>query len=141
MMFKRTMITFIVLILICLGTGCRKQYEYTYLYDKERITAIELVRFNSECEDYRNLEIVLTIECIDDFLADFSKLSFYKTSLGPVGISENDVVIKFIYDNGDFELIHYHGQAQYVSELGSANNAGDGTFIEKDFKDLLEKYS
>lgn len=138
---KRTILFLLsIFVSTVIMVSCSFSHNYTYLHSEEMIVGIELVQFEIDNSDYTTFPSQKNIEDVDGFLSDFNRLDFYKSSLGPVGIVENSLVIKIVYENGDFELVHYNGQAKYTYELGSSNYCGRGTFEKEQFNALIEKY-
>lgn len=138
---KRTILFLLsIFVSTVIMVSCSFSHNYTYLHSEEMIVGIELVQFEIDNSDYTTFPSQKNIEDVDGFLSDFNRLDFYKSSLGPVGIVENSLVIKIVYENGDFELVHYNGQAKYTCELGSSNYCGRGTFEKEQFNALIEKY-
>jgi hypothetical protein len=60
-------------------------------------------------------------------------------------VHEDDIVIKITYKNGEYELIHHSGQGKYCHFEDQPSflqtTAGRRDFDEKQFNDLIEKYS
>ena len=141
-MKNTTAIVFILIVALVISfTGCSIfPQEYDYIHEKDRIVKIELVQYECGCEDYRELEVVREIQDIKSFITEFDNLKFYAFWGGPLEITENNIVIKFVYDNADFELVDHSGRTRFIAELESSYAGARGYFNESEFKSFIEKH-
>ena len=104
------------------------------------IMNIEIVEVEENTPDITQT-VVSNIEDIDGFIQDFLNVDCFLIATDPRGISKNCVAIKIIYSNGDYELIHASGQAEYTNETGFKNYVGYRYFDEAQFEQLISNYS
>lgn len=114
------------------------------MHSTDDISAVYIVTISFDEED-ELMETELTeIEDIGEFLKDFRSLDCYEwfgDPRDPMVDFNEDVVIKTCYDNGDYELINWCGQAEYIaSENDLDYYAGFNVFDEEPFELFLADY-
>lgn len=135
----------VILFLLFTLTSCRIKTSYTYMQDSQNISEAYIVSLYVDEEYHICTTTIKQIEDIDTFLQDFDDLDCYKYYGDPKGFGEhniNDLVIKLVYSNGDYELIDWNGIAKYTtSDDRLRNYRGYRVFDEIPFKDFVQKYS
>ena len=142
---KSVFIFAIVLSLLCMLCSCNVRRSYNYMNDKEDIVEISLVSlhfaFNDVIEYTNNVK---EIDDIEKFLNDFEKLECYQWFGDPLGFWEENgdegmIVIKFVYSNGDYELVGWDACARYTTEKGLGNHNGFRIFEEEQFNEFIQE--
>ena len=142
-MKKIVVVILSVLLLICSNAACRVREAYGFINPSESIINISIVKLSFENEEL----LQTTVATVDDtslFLADFRKIKCYVYFGDPSGITPegiSDTVIKIDYENSEYELINWNGQARYTIEGGFNYYYGFNIFDEEQFEALIEKYS
>ena len=114
------------------------------MHDTQDIVEVHIATFY--WDDQRNVchDEIKKIDDIDAFLRDFNELNCYKWQGDPRGLSkenEGNYIIKFLYSNGDYELIDWHGIAKYTtSDDRLRNYRGYRRFDEAQFKNFVQGY-
>ena len=141
-MLKRIAILFVAIIGFALA-ACRVRENYDFLNATDEISEISIVSISFD----ENNEIIQTevrkIEDTTAFLNDFKDVNCYTYFGDPTGVvveGEEDMVIKVSYQNGEYELINWRGQAEDTLEKDFSFYAGFSVFDEEQFEDLLMKY-
>ena len=135
----------IVLVISCFlwgTTSCRVHTTYDFLNTEEEISKVEIVKlgeFDRDSTEYEET-VLAVVEDIDAFLNDFSELNCYVYFGDPLGVDTDEIVIKFIYTNNEYELVNFMGQAKYDSEKKFTNYAGYRVFDEEPFNEFISKY-
>ena len=123
------------------GDDCRFPETYNFKHPTDDIIEISIVEL-SFGENGKLIETkIRQIADTESFLADFKKIECYMYFGDPLGVTPEgveDTVIKITYENGEYELINWKGQAEYTSEKGLIYYAGYCVFDEKQFESLLE---
>lgn len=147
---------FIVVILLCLQlVGCTSLFksliktDFEFLYDPSKIKAIEIVIIgeveriqdapptSSVIDDKPNFDVVCTVQDIEQFMDDFSKIDCSIAS-PPRSPSVGDVGIKIIYNNEEYEIICSLGQAEFRDGF-YYSDCGRHSFDETQFDELIKK--
>ena len=138
---KKLLCLFIVLIVVFAG-GCSIKAAYKFLQSPTEISVIEIVKVSRD-ESTGEIEqtTISTIDDIEVFLKDFSQVNCYLIYTDPKGIDDSALVIKIVYQDGEYELIDVRGQTQYTDESGFRNYTGYRSFDDIEFKNLISKYS
>ena len=137
-------IVFIVTIILILSlVSCVMPEKYDLLNPISDITEISIVKaYFSDNSELRQSEIA-KVNDIDEFMKAFRKIPCYVNIGSPVGLlpnDEEDIVIRISYQNGEYELINWRGQATYTTERDFTYYYGYSVFDEQKFHDLISKY-
>ena len=132
------------LILICLFfSSCRHQETYRLLNEENQISTISIISISfDESGDVIQTELQ-EIKDKDAFLKDFRKVDCYTYYGDPKGVTEEGVnanAIKILYENDEYELINWKGQANYTSQRGFCFYKGYSVFDETQFESLVSEY-
>lgn len=140
---KKGLVIFIIILTCFFFASCRHQETYSFLNSTDEISGVSLVTISFD----ENGEVIQTeVRKINDiiaFLDDFKKINCYTYYGDPAGITEEgveDIVIKVSYENDEYELINWIGQAKYTQERGFSYYAGFSVFDEEQFELLITKY-
>ena len=140
---RRYLTIFTVIILCLLFISCRHRETYAFLNSTDEIVSISVVKISLS----DNGEVIQTavgeIKDIKAFLDHFKGIACYTHYGDPLGISKEgteDNVIKIFYENDEYELINWSGQAEYTSKYGFRYYAGYSVFDEMQFEALIEEY-
>ena len=132
-----------VMLGIALITGCSNQKEYELLNDASLISEIQIVWVGERSEgEYVPSQTVLSVventdSFVDELLSVDSELLY-----PPASIPLDAKAVKIIYNNGDYELLTYCGQAYYRADEDFYQScAGCEYFDKNQFNALIEKYS
>ena len=124
--------------------ACRVRENYAFLDSVDEISEISIVSISFD----ENNEVVQTkirkIEDTEAFLNDFKAVDCYTYFGDPTGVvvkGKEDTVIKVSYQNGEYELINWRGQAEDTLEKDFSFYAGFSVFDEEQFEALIEKYT
>lgn len=131
-----------VMLGIALITGCSNQKAYELLNDASLISEIQIVWVGERSEgEYIPSQTVLSVvENTDSFVDEL--LSVDSESLyPPASIPLDAKAVKIIYNNGDYELLTYCGQAYYRADEDFYQSCGCESFDKNQFNALIEKYS
>ena len=147
-MKRKVIFTIAVLMAVAFTlSACDGKTAYEFINDESEISKIEIVRlceYDEEKGEYRE-ELISLIEDRSAFLSDFKRVECYEHWSDPTGVFEGNTVIKITYKNGEYELIHHSGQSTYLHFDDNPSflqiYAGFCDFDEKQFNELIEKYS
>lgn len=106
----------------------------------ESISIVEVGEFDHENSLYFEIPLA-TVSELEEFAEKLAKLP-YKYMFGdPVELVTGDVVIKIVYDNGDFDFIAWNAQRKYqFSESGVQAHYGFTLFDKAGFDALMDQY-
>ena len=145
---KRIMPALIVItVLVCTLTSCFLFEPFELMYDESEISKIQIVKLleYDETKYEYNIEIISTVKNNSEFLSEFKSVESHSFIGDPAGVYEGDVVIKFTYKNGEYEMINYSGAGAYrIPENGEpyfSNHVGFHMFDSSEFDALINKYS
>ena len=149
---------FIVLFSLCLSlVGCGFLFksliktDFKFLHETSEIKAIEIVIIGEieRIEDtssessavvYKpNFDVVCCVEDIEQFMDDFSKVECFMAS-PPSSPRLDDIGIKIIYNNDEYDIICSIGQAEYRNGVYYFD-AGKNSFDDTQFDTLINKYT
>ena len=85
------------------------------------------------------INLIFELKSVNDF-KDVNCYTYFGDPTGVVVEGEEDTVIKVSYQNGEYELINWRGQAEDTLEKDFSFYAGFSVFDEEQFEDLLMKY-
>ena len=130
-----------IILVTVLITGCSNQKEYELLNDASLISEIQIVWVGERSEDeYVPSQTVLSVvEDTDAFIRELLSIDV-KPLYPPDSVASNEKAIKIIYNNGEYELIHYAGQSKYQDGFYD-HYSGCDSFNKNQFNALIEKYS
>ena len=138
MKIRLVILIFIALLCLC---SCTQKDGYELMHPQNEISYIAIVSISIN----ENVEIEQTeLQIINNtsaFLKEFRNVSCYTWWGDPMGLTEDDHVIKIVYQNGEYELIAWNGQAEYQMERGFRNYRGYNMFDEGEFKLLISRYN
>lgn len=126
-------------VMLCL-TSCRHKESYNFLHSVEEISYISIVSVSFDDNEEMQVFEQAEIEDVDAFLDDFANVSCYTYYGDPIGIHEECSVLKIVYENDDYELIYWNGQAEYQEDRGFRNYTGFFVFDEEEFMELISIY-
>ena len=133
-----------VFVLLCIMlVSCRKQELFQFLNPIEEITNISIVEINFGDENEIIQTEIVGIDDISAFINDFQKVNCYVYYGDPLGVTPegvDDIVVKIMYENGEYELINWSGQSEYTIQGGFSYYKGFNVFEEKQFEFLISKY-
>ncbi len=136
---KKVIITIILCIALSLS-ACNMRRSYPFRQPVETITNIYITEI-SVSEQHEILEKDLVeIEDIGTFLSEFSALPCYQRWSDPQGIFGGCIVIKIVYESGEYDLNYIVGQARFVPGVGLCNNTGTFCFDKERYIELIQKY-
>ncbi len=137
----------LLIVVVFTLSACNVKKTYEFINEESEISTIEIVKlceYDQEKGEYKE-DLISVVEDHSAFLSDFKKLKCYNHWTDPIGVFENDIVIKITYKNGEYELIHNSGQGKYRYFEDNPSflqvYAGHRYFDEEQFNDLIEKYS
>ena len=130
-----------VMLGIALITGCSNQKAYELLNDASLISEIQIVWVGERSEgEYVPSQTVLSVvEDTDAFIRELLSIDV-KPLYPPDCVASNKKAIKIIYNNGEYELIHYAGQSKCQDGFYD-HYSGCESFDKNQFNALIEKYS
>ena len=139
---KRKILLILNVIMFIL-VGCTPT-RYRYLHNPSEICTIEIVELNYDTGNAEIATVLSSIADKEEFLNDFSRVSCYSQS-PPGGVEPGIRAIKFLYINGEYELVNECGRTRVVySELmgEGLHSMSDGCYYldEQEFNALIEKY-
>ena len=141
-MRKIYMIIILMLTSVILSS-CRHKETFQLLNEEVEISAISIVEISFDEEGEVIQTELNTIEDIDAFLDDFREVDCYTYFGDPTGITVEGVeanVIKILYENDEYELINWNGQADYTLKRGFRFYRGFSVFDETQFNSLISEY-
>ena len=141
---RRYLTIFIVIIACLLSTSCRHKETYAFLNSTDEIVGISVVKISFSDKGEVIQTSVREIKDTKAFLDDLRAVDCYTYYSDPLGISPEgteDTVVKIVYENDEYELINWLGQAEYTCEYGFRYYAGYSVFDEMQFEALIEKYT
>ncbi len=133
---------FALVVLSSTVTSCISK-TFDMLQTKDGISEISLIELTFSNESELIQTELQSVENIDDFLTDFNKIECAQWFGDPCGVTEKGkdaFVIKILYENGEYELINWNGQATYTLDRGLNYYDGYSIFNEDQFFSLIEKY-
>ena len=130
-----------VMLGIALITGCGKQQEYSLLNDVTEISEVQIVWVGERAggESRPPQTTLCVVEDTDAFIRELLSINV-KPLYPPDSVASNEKAIKIIYNNGEYELIHYAGQSKYRDGFYD-HYTGCDSFNKNQFNALIEKYS
>ena len=137
----------VITVLVCTLTSCFLFESFELMYDESEISKIQIVKLleYDESKGEYNIEIISTVKNNSEFLSEFKSVESHSFIGDPVGVYEGDVVIKFTYKNGEYEMISDSGRGVYrIPENGEpyfSVYAGFYQFDWSDFHTLINEYS
>lgn len=141
---KKGLAIFITILICFLAVSCRHEETYSFLNSPDKISGVSIVTISFN----ENGGVIQTeVQKIDDinvFLDDFRNITCYTYYGDPTGVTVEgveDTVIKVSYQNDEYELINWMGQAEYTQARGFSYYAGFSVFDEDQFELLITKYS
>ena len=136
---KILIVSLIVFSLLTALASCSYQTDYTYLHDKSEISSIEIVNAYYDSENDEGVQVTLVVIAnISKFIEEFEKLNCHITVPGgPVGVVEEGIAIKIIYENGDYEVLRYMGRSEYTQELGYDVYCDRASFDKNEFHNFV----
>lgn len=126
-----------MLILACQGCGFLGDQKYVCeIENVETIQIVRLGRFNEEIRDYE-YKIISEVKDKEEFIKRLNAIKCNKYWGDPTILDEGSTVIKIVYKNGDFDLLHYRAQ-----EFTQSKHSSSGFFFfDKDqFLALISDY-
>lgn len=145
MKIKSVLIFSIVLAILTTLCACNVRQSYNYMNDKEDIVKISIVSLHfAEHDVIAYTNDVKEIDDIKGFLEKFEDLKCYQWFGDPLGFWEENgdegmLVIKFVYSNGDYELVGWDACARYTTEKGLGNHNGFRIFEEEQFNEFIQE--
>ena len=96
----------VITVLVCTLTSCFLFESFELMYDESEISKIQIVKLleYDESKGEYNIEIISTVKNNSEFLSEFKSVESHSFIGDPVGVYEGDVVIKFTYKNGEYEI-------------------------------------
>lgn len=137
---KKLFLKVFVLLSTCICVACVHNVEYTYMNDESTIDSIQivdLVDFKEENYEFVQEEIC-EIENIDEFIEEFSEIDCHVHYGDPVQLEAGVIVVKVVYENGDYELIDATAQ---LKRRQGVNHYGYRSFDREQFAELLKSYT
>lgn len=113
--------------------------DYELLDEESEISAIEIGKINLENEKDFYFDKLCDISDIDGFIKDFRELKAEPLLSDPRAPRDNEFAFKITYNDSDFEIIHYYGQARYYDDH-LYWYSGDETFDKDEFNAFLNNY-
>ena len=136
--------TIFTVILLCFSfAACRVRETYDFLHPDDEICSVSIVDLSFDENEQLIQTEVHRVDDIVSFLQDFRTLDCYTYFGDPTGVTlegEEDTVIKISYNNGEYELINWRGQAEYTISRGFDYYSGFSIFDETQFHELLTDY-
>lgn len=140
---KKAFVIILLSALVVALSACRTPEKYDFLHPESEIAAVHIVEIQCAADGTESVTQLCEIEDSASFLAAFRAVDCYVywgDPIGPYEKGETAVVVKVIYNNGDYELIAWNGQAEYTQENGYCHYAGFSVFDEDKFNSLLSSY-
>ena len=106
----------VLMVVVSMLSACNGKKPYEFINEESEMNTIEIVKLcehDHEKGEFQE-ELISVVEDHSAFLSDFKKVECYNHWTDPTGVSEDDVVIKITYMNGEYELIHNSGQTLYT---------------------------
>ena len=147
---KRCTVAILLLLIGISLTACSVETNYNFMNPTDEISAISIVEVTYDDNNDRVQTEISEIHDISGFLCEFNGITCTTAiiPMEPVPIEENGVavtVIKFSYNNGEYELVNWKGQSKYrltnVYNPGMHFYSGYYKFDQNDFEALIAKYS
>ena len=142
---KISILLLVLLLLLCYGCACGHRTRFDLLHDESKICSIEIVGIVEEYDEETKQPSLITfakIDDIDSFLKDFRKVKCRSRGVigfSPDGVYQNEVAIKFSYENNDYELVSDGGRSIYTG--GDLDfYRGHESFNDEQFDALIAKY-
>ena len=141
---KKILCLFLTLILVlAMSVSCGFR-PYPYIHDKSLITRIDLVRIR-----YRDLDGMITfseeyigeIPDTDSFIEEFDQILKETVFFDPFQMNDGTLALRFLYENGDYELTAPSGQSHRYIEDGHLSVMQTRVhFDDREFLGLLKRY-
>lgn len=131
---KKYVFVFVVLFLV-FHSGCALK-GYPFLNDKDEITQIEIVKVYNTLDSVNlKIEKILIIEQKSQFLKDFSKIKVRQIIGYAYPIDEGEMAIRFLYGNGDFEIIAISGPGRIRYHVEEFYRVTDQSWYQEKYGD------
>ena len=146
--FKKSICVFLLSALLLQLCSCYRT-KYRFLHEQSDIVSIEIVENRYTVgndgvrRDYQN--VLVSIEDTEEFLNEFNDIPYKMPLYNGLVLSfgDSELGIKFVYGNGDYEILS-NGVYKLIYKTESENNfAVDGVmgFLnEEEFDALVSKY-
>lgn len=141
---KVLIVVSLVVLLTIVFVGCRHRETYSLLHGEEEIESISIVNVILNDDGEVTQKELCSVADINGFMKKFREVDCYIYFGDPTGVSEEGVsadVIKIVYENGEYELINWNGQAECTDEKGFQYYCGFSVFDENEFKALILEYT
>lgn len=137
---KRLMAFLLFICFIFAVSGCYLNVRYSFLHDTSEIASIEIVEIlePQNINDTQIEKALITIEDVERFLKEFSKIPCDKIYGQPSSIFGGTIVIKLTYTNGAYELIS--NDAQHLFYVDRPWQYGSYVFDKEPFEALIKEY-
>ena len=146
-MKKIRITSILVIIAVCfVFSACNIRFseKYQFIDSEENIDAISIVKISYNDSSELIQTNIKTVDDKDGFLEKFRSVGcyiYFGDPVGPDSIEAEDKVIKINYKNGNYELINYCGQSEYISEKNKLSfYAGFNVFDKEQFEALISEY-
>ena len=137
----KKLVSFSLVLFVLLNfVSCRVKTNYDFMHSKDSVVSVEIVLITINEVDGLQQKVQTIVEEPELFLNEFSQVKCYVWFSDPIGVKNNVLAVKIIYDNGDYELIQWNGQAKYERERGLRNYTGFRVFDENEFNALLDNF-
>ncbi|MBR2615634.1 MAG: hypothetical protein IKC69_03035 [Clostridia bacterium] len=123
-------------------TSCVVKEANTFRDKLDEIESISIVELGEYREERFAFSEKLLAEIPDpeEFKEKLADLDYKQIHGDPMGLKTGDVVIKIVYDNGDFDLIDRAAQLKYRAGRKKFVNYGYTAFEKEGFKALMGQY-
>ena len=118
--------------------------DYLPLKDYSEVDTVQIVLIGENFCESGEIEqkVLTTIEAKDDFISDFKKIYCNAIIPGsaPDAVIAGDVAVRFVLENGDYELVAPSGQSRY-KDGAFLLYKGYFNFDKEEFEALISKYT
>lgn len=143
MFYEKIFTVFIVFFTLISLVSCKHEEVYSLLNPTDEISNISIVSLSFDKNNKLIQKEIQKIDDVNSFLDDFRKIECYTYYGDPTGVTVEGVeavVIKISYENGEYELINWNGQAEQTEDRGFRFYSGYSVFNEEQFETLITKY-
>lgn len=120
-------------------TACGFFGPQRYVCDEKEVESVQIVKLDKYVDDELRFEYTVLSDIVDQstFIKRLNDLKHSVNWGDPMVLKEGYIVIKIVYLNGDYDLLHY--DAQFFHRNG-VNNSGFFFFDKDEFNLLISDY-
>ena len=129
----------VILVVICLCSGCGLFGPQQYTCDLDNVKSVQIVQLDGvdEGEYEWNYTVLCEVSDKDAFVKRLISIKHRVQWGEPTVHSAGDIVVRIVFLNGEYDLIHYYAQTM---RCPNTNHTGFFFFDEEQYNALIADY-